>query len=87
MLSFDNTILFAEGKYINSFALYWEAQLREMKNVSINITWYFFNDDLFMGSMLGYAAMSANVFGLCVRAGFGAQSFNLLLKFNRSTQL
>jgi hypothetical protein len=61
MLSLDNTILFAEGKYINSFALYWEVQLREMKNVSINITWYFFTDDLFMGSMLGYAAMSANV--------------------------
>ena len=28
-----------------------------------------------------------NGFGLCVRAGFGAQSFNLLLKVNRSTKL
>ena len=27
-----------------------------------------------------------NGFGLCVRAGFGAQSFNLLLKFIRSTK-
>jgi len=61
-MSFDNKILFAEGKYINSFALYWEVQLREMKNVIINITWYFFNNDLFMGSVLGYAAMSANLF-------------------------
>jgi hypothetical protein len=60
-MSFDNKILFADGKYINSLALYWEVQLREMKNVIINITWYFFNNDLFMGSVLGYAAMSANV--------------------------
>src|SRR5690606_25120589 len=28
-----------------------------------------------------------NVFGLCVRAGFEAQSFNLLLRFIRSTKL
>src|SRR5690606_15476107 len=28
-----------------------------------------------------------NGFGLCVRAGFGAQSFNLLLKLIRSTKL
>ena len=28
-----------------------------------------------------------NVLGLCVRAGFEAQSFNLLLKFIRSTKL
>lgn len=27
------------------------------------------------------------VLGLCVRAGFGVQSFNLLLKFNKSTKL
>jgi hypothetical protein len=31
--------------------------------------------------------MVANGFGLGVRAGFGAQSFNLLLKFMRSTKL
>ena len=31
--------------------------------------------------------IDANGFGLCVRAGFGAQSFNLLLKFIRSTKL
>ena len=31
--------------------------------------------------------ISANGFGLCVRAGFGAQSFNLLLKFIRGTKL
>jgi len=28
-----------------------------------------------------------NGFGLCVRAGFGAQSVNLLLKFIRSTKI
>jgi len=31
--------------------------------------------------------IAAHVLGLCVRAGFGAQSFNLLLMFIRSTQL
>jgi hypothetical protein len=31
--------------------------------------------------------ITGNGFGLCVRAGFGAQSFNLLLNFNRSTKL
>ena len=31
--------------------------------------------------------VAGNGFGLCVRAGFGAQSFNLLLKFIRSTNL
>ena len=31
--------------------------------------------------------IATNVFGLCVRAGSGAQSFNLLLMFNRSTKL
>jgi len=31
--------------------------------------------------------LAGNVFGLCVRAGYGAQSFNLFLKFIRSTKL
>ena len=31
--------------------------------------------------------ITANVLGLCVRAGFGAQSFNSLLKFIRGTKL
>ncbi len=35
----------------------------------------------------GLFTMNANVFGLCVRADFRAQSFNLLLKFIRSTKL
>ncbi len=36
---------------------------------------------------LSLNSMPHNGFGLCVRAGFGAQSFNLLLKFIRSTML
>ena len=35
----------------------------------------------------GRPTIGYNVFGLCVRAGFGEQSFNLLLKFIRSTKL
>lgn len=31
--------------------------------------------------------VTANSFGLCVRAGFRAQNFHLLLKFNRNTEL
>jgi len=31
--------------------------------------------------------IAVNVFGLCVRAGFVAQSLNLLLKFNRCKKL
>ena len=34
-----------------------------------------------------YFSLVANVFVLCVRAGFGAQNFNLLLKFIRSAKL
>ena len=38
-------------------------------------------------AVVGFSSLVPNVFGLCVRAGFGAQSFNLLLKFIRSTKL
>jgi hypothetical protein len=34
-----------------------------------------------------FGGIGHNGLGLCVRAGFGAQSFNLLLKFHRSTKL
>ena len=34
-----------------------------------------------------FLRLVGNVLGLCVRAGFEAQSFNLLLKFMRSTKL
>jgi hypothetical protein len=36
---------------------------------------------------VGRPKLAGNGFGLCVRAGYGAQSFNLLLKFIRSTKL
>jgi hypothetical protein len=41
----------------------------------------------FIGCQNCLRLVAHNGFGLCVRAGFGAQSFDLLLKFIRSTKL
>jgi len=37
--------------------------------------------------LLSFFKLTANVFGLCVRAGFGAQNCQPALKLNRSTKL